>query len=824
MIVYINGTQVTNVNSDYNEDIKRTKELDQGKITVIFDNNDEAFDVDSQVLVTIDSTDRYFLLAEDDFDQVSKSPFTYEHKLSLVEVTSYLEGITLPNITFRNKPNGTLGDGITYSVWDQLVRLREIAKLVKTTTTERLWDYSSAIIPHLGMTLQAYTSLIKGKQLTLNQLNAREAHDEIFAQINAEVRMIDFTTVSADFINVKNDEIDTSDLIIYKGRHLINQYADKVDMFIENSISEDNLNKQAIIYPGAEAWASVRGASSFLTSDDFIMEVPEPIQEILKFEIYAEITSTVLGSSFSETIEIDITELLLEKTAFDGLDYVLGTSAGNAYYDTVGRNNSVYYEKGGTRILGFHEKLDKFAGIGGVYFAYRHLLSYAAYKFVGGSPAAPRFDSELDDYENFMFRLTYVSRQNERLRIEKDVPLGNRTLFINQSERIPDIEKLGNKLREDIKNIGNKQLIVGKRVSSYANTIQMGDYIGDYITDFVHNYVDKGEYVSVATLHKGARNISLDVGINTENRDTTIDDKNAVIRHELYDEYIELTNGALSNTSLITSDGIKRYAEMFNTAAIIKESPVELCHFLNDGSAQRKTLACKSVGTANVIKFDFGFDSVNIVGRSSELVDGLWTSKYIDYVGGNIYARVSEIEFNLISGVEARVDTFANHVTIAQALPLHDTIVADVLETYFEFDTAVRLNVLKDGGEILKMTYQMGHYSTNSFVYIGDKMSTNNPLVVKDKETLYLYKSSTPFERDNFIGSYDERLLITNGTPILGEIQLIQTVGTDNIHLAIQDSSEFYWAIGNFEQETYLIMNHILQKIIYINFRNQRSE
>lgn len=824
MIVFIDGIQVTNINSNYDEDIKRTKELDNAKITIINDDNDEAFDVDSQVKVTIDSTDRYFILGLDDFDRVGKDPFKYEHKLELIEATSYLEGITLPNITYRNAPNGVIGDGITYSIWDQLVRLREIAKLVKTTTTERLWDYSSAVIPHLGMNLQTYTSLIKGKQLTLNQLNAREALDTILKQINAEVRMIDFTTVSADFINVKNNEIDTTDLIIYKGRHLIDQYADKVDLFIENAISEDNLNKQAIIYPGAEAWSSVRGTDSFLTSDEFIMEVPYPIQEILKFEIYAEITSTVLGSGTSETIQVDITELLLEKPAYDAKVYVLGTSAGNAYYDTVARNNSVYFTKGGTRILGFHEKLDKFAGIGGTYFSYRHLLSFAAYKDAGGFPAAPRFDSEIDNYQNFMFRLTYVSRQNERLRIEKRVPLGNRAVFINQSERIPDIEKIGNKAREDLDNIGNKQLIVGKRVGSYAEVIHMGDYINDYITDFVHNYVDKGEYVSVATLHKGARNISLDVGINTENRDTTIDDKNAVVRHEIYDEYIEIDDTGRTNTSLITEDGIDRYAELFSTITILKDKPVELCMFSHSGSITRKVLGCKSVGTANVIKFDFGFDSVNLIGRSANLVDGLWVSTYVDYTGGDEHARLAEFEFDLITGVEPIVDNFSNNVLIAQNLPVHQPGTASVIDTYFEFATSVRLNLLKDGGEKFKMTYQMGHYDPVGDVIIGEKLSTNNPLVVKDTEELYLYKSSTPFENSNFIGTYDDKLLITNSTPVAqDEIQVVFTATADNILVEVISAASFYWAIGNFEQELYFAVNSLTKKQKYINFRENRS-
>lgn len=820
MTVFINGVEVTNINSDFNEDIRRTKELDEGKINVINDSNNEAFDVDSQVKVTIDSINRYFILGEDDFDETSKDPYEYIHKLTLIEMTSYLEGITLPNITFRNAPNGTLSDGITYSVWDQLVRLREIARLVKTTTTERLWDYSSAIIPHLGITLQAYTSIIKGKQLTLNQLNAREALDTILAQINAEVRMIDFDTVSADFINVRNNEIDISEYIIYRGRHLIDQYADRLDMFIENSISEDDLNKQAIIYPGAEAWASVRGTASFLTSDEFIMEVPYPIQEVLKFEIYAEVTSTVLGSSFSETIEVDITELLLEKTAREALDYVLGTTLGNAYYDTEGRNNSVYYEKGGTRILGFHEKLDKFTGFSGVYFSYRHLLSYAATKLAG---TPPRFDSEIDDYENWMFRLTYVSRQGERLRIEKAIPLGNRTLFINQAERIPDIEKLGNKMREDVEGIGNKQLIIGKRVSSYANVIQLGDHYNDYIVDSIHNYVDKGEVVSVAILHKNNRNISLDVGINTENRDTTIDDKNAVVRREIYDEYIELGYSPGTNTSLITADGLQRYSQLFNTVAVIKDKPVELCQFVNDGSAERKILACKSVGTANVIKFDFGFDSVNLIGRASKLVDGLWVSDYINYVGDNIYARLADFEFKLISGIEATVDTFANHVAIAQALPLEEVALSNIIDTYFEFDTAVRLNLLKDGGEILKMTYQLGHYDLTGDIIIGDKLSTNNPLVVKDLETLYLYSSSSEFEKSNFIGKYDNKFLIVNGTPGVGEIEVDFILTSDYVAIELKGITPFRWAIGNDEQELYFAVNNTSEKKIYFNFKENRS-
>ncbi len=829
--IVINGSSIDNDNHTDDIDLKefRTRKFDTLDITIINSTDDEAFDVDSEVMITIQGVSTYWILGADGFNRYSKGTFLYEHRLSLIECN--LEGITLPNIGFRNKRDGVIGDGITYSVWDQLVRLREIAELKLISDTTRLWNYDTTTIPHLGMNLQAYTEGIKGKQITLNRPNARQALDKILQQIQCEIKMTSFNNVGVEFWNVKGDEIDETDLIIYKGNQNLEQYADRLDMFIENAITDDNLNKQAIVYPSV-AWASVRGPQAFLTSDNFIMDVPYPIETVLKFEIYvkARMLTTPPSGWTIPTWNVDITELLTDENAYNGLTYNLAQTAGG-YPDTVCRNNSVYYVKGGTKILGFHEPLDVFTGFSGTYFAYRHLLCYAYTKFLGGSP--PIFEGDFNttagaNFEDFMFRLTYVPRMNERLRIEKDNPLGTRSLFYNQDERLPDIEKQGNRLRDDVERLGNKQLTIAKYDVSYVNRIKRGDYLtrngNDYIVDTAHWVGSKATGVSEAVLSKFSPVIDRDVSINTENRDTAVDVNNAVIRHVLYNEYMLLSYSVNTNNTLMTAAGLSRYNQFINNGTVgVYENPVEMCRFVHDGSAVGKILGCKSVGANNVLKFDFGFDNVNIAGHKTELLDGAWFNSYVKYVGDD-YARLSDFEMKLFGEYAITSGTFADTATVSKRLPEEDVTLADVNDVYFENPSADRFNLLKDGSEVIKVTYQVSHFPDETSIIIGDKLCTENPLIVKDSPTVYLYKSNTKFEKGNFITQYDSKLLIINtGTPGAGEIKVTYSSGPDWCRNIVDDASSFYWAIGTDDQELFYAVNDLTEKTVYFNPRNKRS-
>jgi len=817
----INNVSISNINSNYNEEYTRMKNLDIGKITVINDTNDEAFDVDSEVEVIVDGTSRKFLLSMDDFERVSKSPNTYEHILDLVGLEKYLEGITFPNRKFSQPLDATLITG--WTIWDILENLRITAELKLGTDTDYLWTYDTSVIDGLGVSLETYTDGILAREVTLNKPNAREALDQVLAQADMEVQINDFGVVSAVLINNKKNEIDITDVITYKGKQALEQYADKLDLFVENAITENNLNKQAVVYPST-AWSSVRGSGSFLTSDDFIMEVAEPIDRVLKFEVYIKVTSTVSLSPLTETIQVDITELLSEKTVYEGLPYVLGIGAGNAYYDTVARNNSVFYTKGGTTIEGWHVELDKFTGFSGAYFAYRHFLSYAATKAIGGSPV--RFGSDFDsgDYQDFMFRLTYIPLQDERLRIERKNPNNSRTLYFNQNERIPDIEKLGSKVGQDIERLGNKELILGKTVTSYNDVFQDGDYYGDYITNKVINNVDKGEIISVAYLSLGAQNIALDVGINTENRDTLIDASKAVVRHELFNEYIIVDSVAnVDNTSIMREKGLNRYISTFDNGTLTNLNPIEMVWYKGENVAENLVLQCKSVGASNVIKFDFGFDSPNVAGREAKLVDGLWTSSYIEYVDSD--KKVEQAFIYFFGELKTLGGTYSQFLTLSKGLPKLNLTVADTDEIYFDTLTEA-FKFKKDVNEILKFTYQISHFSNDEDIFIGDKLSTDNLLIKKTFDQLYIVSKITPIAERQYLLSTDytakEEIVTSGATGSQVTVTLFNN--GDYASITIPDIGVRNWAIVDENDEVYFIVNDIAKRTIYFNPKNKRSD
>jgi hypothetical protein len=821
-LLFINGSLYL---GDKTDDIEfkryRTKKLDTCDITLINTTKDEAYDVDTPVYIIYEGETTYWLIAQDDFTRTSKEPFGYEHKLNLVE--NNVQGTTFPNIKFTQPVNGTIGDGVTYSIWDQLERIQNIAELRLENDTTRKWDYDTAIIPHLGVNMETYASTKKAKQVTLNRPNAREAIDKVLQPIGAASKMIDENTIGWEFYNIKNDEIDESDLVVYKGNQNLEQYADKLDMFLENAITDNNLNKQAIVYPSV-AWASVRGSEAFLTSDNFIMEVPYPIDTVLKFEVYVNCRVSVISDTVV-TFEADITELLSEKSAYNALTYNLAQSVGG-FPDTVARNNSVYYEQGGTKIEGFHENLEVFSPFGS-YFSYRHLLCYAYWKATGIYATDAEFDNSTNFYD-FMFRLTYVPRVKERLRIEKENPLGDRTLFYNQDDRLPDIEKQGNKMSDEVERLGNKQLTIAKYGIDYDDRIKLGDYITrngeDYIVEEERVVGSKGGIVSEGTLSKFAPIIDRDVSINTENRDTAIDVDNAIVRHELLNEYIdiELVSGN-TNDSLVTEAGIERFMEFINnTETPLRDNPVELALFSADISSDILVVSAKSVGTSNVIKFDFGFDTVNIAGRKSTLQDDAWISEYVEYTEDD-NARLEGFVFVFFGEYEVTPDTFANKATVARNLPSLNSSLTNTNDEYIDGYSAYKYMIYKDGGEIFKFTYQLTMYSDNDNVIIGDRLATENPLAIKESQEVFLYTSSVPFTKGNFIDNYDNKYeIINSGTPT--STQRLVTFSNDSTQgkLTFNSSELVYWAIGNNNEELYFAINATNTKVVYFKPKKER--
>lgn len=818
----INGTPIPNINSDFREEKTRMKDLDDLSITIINDTNDEAFDPDSEVIVTIDSITKKYLLDLDDFKRVAKdgSGFLYEHKLDLVEVTKYLEGITYPNRKFTQPLDATLLTG--WTLWDVLENLRITAELKLGNDTNYLWTWDTSVIDGIGVNLQTYTDGILAKEITLNKPNAREALDQVLLQVDMEVRMTDFGVVGVELINNKNNTIDISDVIVYQGKQVLEQYADRLDLFVENAITENNINKQAVVYP-SQSWASVRGSDSFLTSDNFIMEVEEPIDRILKFEVYLFGDFGFIGGGTIQTIiQADVTELLQEKSAYESLDFILSSGVGG-YSDTPCRNNSVYYERNGTQIKGWHEEIDKF-NAGFPAFTYFYFLAYAYFKATGTRIASGGFN---DGYENFMFRITYVPLQDERLRIEKQNPLNKRTLFLNQNERIPDIERLGIKVQQDIKRLGNKQLIIGKTVENYADTIKIGDYYNDYIVEKVVNNGDAGEIISVAYLSKGAQSISLDVGVNTENRDTLIDASKAIVRHELYNEYMEVGFASDTNDSIMTQVGLERYSYTFTNSSV-STNPVEMVWYKRRfTTTDNLVLQCKSVGAGNVIKFDFGFDSPNVAGKQSVFQGsspGSWYNKFVEYADSD--GKVDEAFIYFFGKLTTLTPlSYTELKALAKKLPELDLTVADTEQIYFDTLTDT-FKFYKDTGEVLKFTYQMSHFSVEDDVIIKEKISTNNSIITNRLEEVFLITSATPIPDRQYLLATDydtKESIVTTGVPLAGEVLCSISNTLNYATFTRPNDGSYYWAIVNEDNEVYMIVNNLTEQTIYFNPKKDRS-
>lgn len=814
------------------------------KIIVLKDTTDiEPYDMDLTVVITENAVAEYYKTAYDSVVLTGRSPKTYTHTLTVIEAIKDFERITMSSLQYTQGV-----DTIDYTLLDVVDRALKLIDLEEFTLrgSKRVYDISGIgarnsfdqYIPAnlSGLALELYER--KSPEIKFNTTTLKELFDQVFLLLNGRPVMESFTVVGIQYYNLEGNEILLSEVEEITGNQSIEKFAQKYDIYMENAISESNVNKQALVYPSADGWASVRSSATELTTSNFLMEVPEDIERVLKFEILADVEinydesngSIVNQLQFSGELEVDATALLFTERAREGLDYEFSiadtTGLDTAFWKNSYLNNSLYFS--GKQILGWHDNVDIFSPFGSVKLWHLFLDSIAYQQdklpLTAGywiaaigtisllQPRKPSFNTNVRD---FMYRLTYVPKQTVRVQIEKDKQGAIGTLFANQTDRIVDSEMLGQNLQNKLNREGNKELQFTKKVVNYLNSFELGDYYGDYKVTKVNNDRQEQYTVSTATLSKDYAKRSERMTIANMPRQTQISAENTV-RNDIYNEYVEISTSSNTNNTYLTNLGIDRYMDTFRDTNSYP-NPVEIAQV---SMTEDVIIPCVSQGLGKVINLKWGFDNNISAGVKTSQLDTIYGNKFFRYT--TITGTSSTAGFTLHGGFTPNPNTFAQKAIVAQELP--EYISADVTLNAKYVDVP-RLNVIKDSGEVYNFSYQLTNVTSDENIYIGNKIATDNALVVKDTEAVYMYSSSTPIPFTERLEDGLTKQTIVLGVPVdSSEVKLTTTLTSNYGRLTFTTNfNNNYWAIANGNREVYMIMNKTSQGVVFINPRNKRS-
>jgi len=399
----------------------------------------------------------------------------YEHTLGLIEPTKWLDKFACGTLTFTQPLGGT-----RYTLYDVVERLRQLTPFVPyaSVSTTRLFTIDSE--------LATYLDGIEAPQLYMDKKNLREALIEVFRYVNAIPRLdyVDGAWVlTADFINKRHLPFDIeSQIIDYNNEASGEDYAQKVELYHENTITIDDDVTSSVYANSLTDTISFRSTDVVLASDDLQVQLNYKVARLLSAKII--LTEVLSSTPFRKYVEIDITDYIPEKKVFDSHD--LDGSSATYKYNYQSHNMFWTY---GSNIIG---------GAGrsyGVFSLFSALMNIIADLQVVNEKSYK--ESEASGYFSVTMNFEYIpyieQMKSEQYR-EDTTPYGNQanmldryaTLQVNPQERINSLFQLTKNAYGQIQRLGVDTVAFSRRHRALTTFSGVNDGIyelGDYTED-----------------------------------------------------------------------------------------------------------------------------------------------------------------------------------------------------------------------------------------------------------------------------------------------------------------------------------------------------
>lgn len=604
----------SNVQNEFSKVDKLDESLDIGQITIRATTSSVPYDMFDWIEASFDGTEVLSQrIAGDSVTLISKNPLLYEHRLSLVEHTKILERFIISAKTFT-QPKDTVdadGDPIppNYYLSDVIQDLIDTVPLETdgNLTTTRIFK-----LPTSGDLYDLLTTTI-APEFTFKEITFREALNQVFGYIDAIPRLYlnssDELEITCDFVNELKTLITSENVFIGKSlQQDVDFYATEMESESLNLVNDKYIGESIEVFPSENAFITARTDEYLFDFVKSYIPTYKPVYKLEKLICKVDVTVTDNGATPSPVIVYDddiIVDLAKDWSAFTwgGTSHVVEQKSFQTLPATeVGDTNPQAYTKFNTIYWTFGEKniihSDTF-GLFDTSSVVQNVIRIAVFQYLydDGTIDSARTWSDIaidinDNEDDLKFQPQYIPIPNSmRLRISRqdlsDVEY-NSNMVANQQGRVINLENFTNNLQGKINRIGNSELMLENRVTSFSELYEVGDYTSDvYIVTKRELIFYKDHIYAKYDLSKNYNMISKFIGVNTELRQWDISEKNTLQRNLLYKEYVEVnaevSSGGVQATT-ITDDTKNFTAGSSNNTIDINdgaEAPFNIGDFVN---------------------------------------------------------------------------------------------------------------------------------------------------------------------------------------------------------------------------------------------------
>lgn len=461
MQVIINGTSLGKSLQGITINEKLSDDIDYA--TIIYNSNSATgFKPYLKATIIYNNLEKCFITYEDNSELTDSSNNVYTHTLQLVEMTKYLEKITLPAQSY------TMQD---FSLVDQVFKLLTNAEITRSSQTTRFW---------LTNRLTSLISYTKSYDFKFDNTTLRDALDEMLSIFNVRCYVSDLTYTNGEIASV---EIDYKDLKpnnqnitnipkITKDTYTTNAdyLTDSFDIFGENASFETT---RTIWHPSSYGYSSLKTNEATLSDKNAIIAVAYPIEELVKFEVLVDLNIQTFNQATNVTqtyelknLALDISRYVVDKEVFD----ILTDLEKNDYLYYV--KGSVVFSQNTYKDLFFTEQ------------SFKNALENSAMDYAVENYETPDIEIRFATIqhpvmkvENILYRIQYKPYVNIHAKVSKtkyDKSLKGLSQYNNQQSKNIDIFRYGINSKNQVNQTGLIKREIQAIVNSESELLPLG--------------------------------------------------------------------------------------------------------------------------------------------------------------------------------------------------------------------------------------------------------------------------------------------------------------------------------------------------------------
>lgn len=715
---------------------KKTEELDSAIVTVGFIDSLDITPLDNAKLVGDIIGEKNYVVNTWNNTTVSFNPKKYTYTIALVSEGVKLQKIICPNLSITQPIGAT-----PKTIKDKIMEYYEVfiePQYPELTISQELLDLTENVVC---------------PEYLFSRPTMYEVLNSLLVKIGCCADIVNHK-ITYKRLDDYGAEIDTSKLYYENDTQNLSEYANRLDIEVENAVSND------INYSTPSGISLRADNSAVLNDDNMTIVLDKPIYDIKEQSVFVYLPIQHIddpAGTFTVR-KYDITPYIVEKSVYD--TYLVSNSAG-IIRDKGYKRNALYYVAGDNKIQGLTYTEKSFLQIDAFTSMYNILSQLPEENYLVGI-----FESEMR--KKLLFSVEYKTSDRFRLSVEKETK-NNATLVDNQGESQIDAETFGKVEQDKINRFGNKELIITATYKNGEKVPELGDYIDEYVLA-QRELVYYDDFVLFkGYLYKHFVRKNLFYGLNSRKRFTQISDEH-VIRNEVINYDLKLSSTPTENYKYLARFVLQPLSNYGYTGDIYPEFAKYILFkfkdkngndIINDGYILRtaSTYAC---GKSNVLSVQME-DNFSAGLQVSGSATGGELQKYTRYVDNYGEFKSYEVEIrtnrekDFFDNANGDYDYFDDYKAMADAFPYISEMDSGSLQT--NYITRETQTIYKDNREAFSLSVNFNFKDTDE-VIIGDMALFTGFVMDKAEDLKFCYSTKDYYELGDNKGLGEETTMV----------------------------------------------------------------